>query len=198
MTEFELECYKDSYVKQLGHLNADEASIVKSKLQIESLNKGDFYLNRGDVQGCLGFNLRGLVRRYYINEKASEITTGFIKENEYVTDYPAFIKQLPTKYFFKCLEPSIIVNIPYQVIQDSYQQFDQGQLYGRLMTEQVLTILNDRIEGFFFNTAEERYTKFLQEHPDLMNRISLTDLSSYLGIERQSLTRIRKRLYRKD
>ena len=82
----------------------------------------------------------------------------------------------------------------FEIIQKSYQEFEHGQLYGRLMAEQTLTLYNDRIEGFLFNTAEERYLKFLQEQPSLMNRVSLTHLSSFLGIERQSLSRIRKRI----
>mgnify|MGYP001796864555 FL=1 len=62
------------------------------------------------------------------------------------------------------------------------------------MDERALTILNDRVENFLFNTPEERYVKFRTEQPDLMERVSLTHLASFLGVERQSLSRIRKRL----
>ena len=67
-------------------------------------------------------------------------------------------------------------------------------MQGRLIAENVLTILNDRVESFLFNTAEERYLKFISENPDLIQRVSLTHLASFLGIERQSLSRIRSKL----
>ena len=51
-----------------------------------------------------------------------------------------------------------------------------------------------RIEGFLFENAETRYLEFVKENPDLFNRVSLSHLASFLGIERQSLTRIRKKL----
>jgi DNA-binding MarR family transcriptional regulator len=51
-----------------------------------------------------------------------------------------------------------------------------------------------RIESFLFENAETRYLDFIKENPDLFNRVSLSYLASYLGIERQSLTRIRKKL----
>jgi DNA-binding MarR family transcriptional regulator len=51
-----------------------------------------------------------------------------------------------------------------------------------------------RIESFLFENAETRYLEFVQENPDLFNRVSLSHLASFLGIERQSLTRIRKKL----
>ena len=54
-----------------------------------------------------------------------------------------------------------------------------------------------RIDSFIFDNAEMRYLQFVQNHPDLFNRISITQLSSYLGVERQSLTRIRKKLLQK-
>jgi DNA-binding MurR/RpiR family transcriptional regulator len=57
-----------------------------------------------------------------------------------------------------------------------------------------LKIQQKRIEGFLFDNAETRYLDFIEENPDLFNRVSLSYLASYLGIERQSLTRIRKKL----
>ena len=186
--------YYNAFLKWLSHLTAEEIEETKAMLKIKKLNKGDFFVESGTIQKELGFVVEGLLRRFYINDKGSDITTGFIKEYEYVTDYPAFINQKPTKNFLQCLEPSVVVAISYEGIQTSYQQFKNGQLYGRLMAEKVLTLYNDRIEGFLFLTAEERYLKFISEYPDLMNRVSLTHLSSFLGIERQSLSRIRKRI----
>ncbi len=66
--------------------------------------------------------------------------------------------------------------------------------YGRLVAEEVLKIQQKRIESFLFETAEDRYIKFINEDPDLFNRVSISHLCSYLGIERQTLTRIRKKL----
>ena len=70
-------------------------------------------------------------------------------------------------------------------------------MQGRYIAENVLTILSDRVESFLFNTAEERYLKFINENPELIQRISLTHLSSFLGIERQSLSRIRSKISKK-
>jgi DNA-binding MarR family transcriptional regulator len=68
--------------------------------------------------------------------------------------------------------------------------------YGRLVAEEVLKFQQKRIESFLFETAEQRYLNFVKEQPELLSRVSLSHLSSYLGIERQTLTRIRKKLAR--
>lgn len=51
-----------------------------------------------------------------------------------------------------------------------------------------------RMEGFLFDDAKQRYRKFLLDNPGLAGRITQTHLASYLGIERQTLTRIRKQM----
>ncbi|WP_142455399.1 Crp/Fnr family transcriptional regulator [Gracilimonas mengyeensis] len=188
------EAYYQAYLKQFQHSTPEELAFIRTKLSLQEMDKGDYYLESGGVQTHMSFVCSGLLRRFYINEKGSEITTGFTKEREFVTDYPAFIRQKPTKYYIQCLEPCILVNQSYESIQESYRKFKNSEMQGRLIAEKVLTILSDRVEGFLFNTAEERYLQFLEENEDLMNRISLTHLSSFLGIERQSLSRIRKRI----
>jgi hypothetical protein len=65
------------------------------------------------------------------------------------------------------------------------------------VAEEVVVMQQSRIESFLFENAEQRYLNFISSNPNLFNRISLTYLSSYLGIERQSLSRIRKSLKQK-
>ncbi|UII25172.1 Crp/Fnr family transcriptional regulator [Fulvivirga maritima] len=189
--------YFDAYLKQFGQLSDEIINFLRQHLALVEKSKGDFYLQSGEVQSHMGYVSSGLLRRYYINDKGNEITTGFIKENEYLTDYPAFIRQQSTKYYMQCLEPCIIIDLPYNIIQESYSRFKSSEMQGRLIAEKVLTILSDRVESFLFNTAEERYLAFLEENEELMNRVSLTHLASFLGIERQSLSRIRKRISQK-
>ena len=186
--------YFDTYLKLFTDSTSEQLENLRSQLIIKEYNKKDFLLRSGEIQKNMCYVCKGLVRRYYINESGNSITTGFIKENEYATDYPAFIRQKATKYFMECLEPSIIIELSYSDIQEGYKKFSNNEKYGRLVAEYVLTVQTDRVESFLFENAEERYLNFIDQNPDIMNRISLTHLSSYLGIERQSLSRIRSKI----
>lgn len=167
---------------------------TRSILTMEKYDKKDFIFRSGEVQKYIGYICQGLVRKYYINEKGNKITTSFISENEYATDYPSFLRQKPTKYYIQCLEPSIVVKMPYEKLQEAYRKFKDSEMYGRLIAERVLARETDRVESFLFENAEERYLGFVESHKHIMNRISLSHLSSYIGIERQSLSRIRSKL----
>jgi CRP/FNR family transcriptional regulator, anaerobic regulatory protein len=94
----------------------------------------------------------------------------------------------------ECLEPYYIVNLSYAYVQQGYNTYPGLQRFGRLIAEAVLTSQQKRIESFLFDHAETRYINFVNDYPDLFNRISLSYLSSYLGIERPSLSKSRKKL----
>ncbi|MFK7807598.1 MAG: Crp/Fnr family transcriptional regulator [Saprospiraceae bacterium] len=164
---------------------------------MKQLNKKEYYLNSREIQKEMGFVHSGLLRSYYVDKEGKEITISFIDQNTYASDYPSFLRQIPSKYYIVSLEPSIVVNLPYAKIQEAYKKFKNFEEYGRRVAEAILLKKQDRLESFLFEDAEERYLRFIDQNPDLINRISLSHLSSYLGIERQSLSRIRKKLSQK-
>ena len=85
-----------------------------------------------------------------------------------------------------------MVNLSYEAMQEGYARFRNFDKYGRLIAESILVSRQNRIESFLFEQAEQRYLNFVAAEPDILNRVSLTHLSSFLGIERQSLSRIKK------
>ncbi|MFY7998350.1 MAG: Crp/Fnr family transcriptional regulator, partial [Candidatus Kapaibacteriota bacterium] len=166
-------------------------------LTISELKPKHFYIHANTIQKELGFVYSGLLRTYFIDQAGNEITVNFIKEHQFATHYSAFTTQKPSLYYFQCLEPSVLVNLSYQHIQEAYNHYPTLERYGRLVAEAVLRAQQKRIESFLFDTAEKRYLDFIHENPDLFNRISLSALSTFLGIERPSLSRIRKKLSQK-
>lgn len=189
--------YIKSYQEICPELTEEELNFIRLNITVSKFKKGQFYLKRDCIQKEMGFVFSGLLRSYYIDDNGKKITISFIFENKYASDYPSFIRQKPSKYFIEILEPTIIVNLPYIKIQEAYNTYKNFEKYGRLIAEQILIQKQDRIELFLFTNAEERYLEFIKKNKNIINRISLSNLSSYLGIERQSLSRIRKNISRK-
>ncbi|MBQ0787912.1 MAG: Crp/Fnr family transcriptional regulator [Oceanihabitans sp.] len=184
----------DLFMEQLPLLSPEAKKFTRSFLTIQKYRKKEFIYRNDEVQKEIGFVCQGLLSKYYVNEKGSVIITGFISENGYATDYPSFLRQKPSKYNIQCLEATIIVKLSYEKLQEAYLKYKGSEMYGRFVAEKVLTRETDRVESLLFESAEERYLNFLDENKDIINRISLTHLASYLGIERQSLSRIRSKL----
>ena len=189
-----IQAYAKALIKVCPNLNAEEIDFLCSRVEITNLKANKLFLKAGGIQESVGFTFKGLLRSFYINEKGEEITISFFKENNYVTDYSAFLSQKPSKYFIETLEPCILINISFTTLQKCYSNYKNAERHGRLIAERHLTLRQDRIDSFLFENTEQRYLNFISQNKDLINRISLTHLSSFLGVSRQTLTRIRRKL----
>lgn len=195
--ETEIAFFLESVKKIFPNVTDQELSQFASKITVEELDKKDFYLQFGKIQKSIGFIAKGLVRSSFMDKDGNEITVGFYAEGEYATHYASFLTQQPSKYSIQCLEPTTMVCLSYQDMCWIYENLPNFEKYGRLVAEEILVRQQVRIESFIFQTAEERYLDFIKNHSELFNRISISQLCSFLGIERQSLTRIRQKLAHK-
>lgn len=186
--------YLSFYKKIVPEFTEEELGFIATKVIIKSIPKNEFYLKQGDIQQKLCFVSEGLMRIYCVDSKGNEITVGFSSENIFSTDYSAFVKQIPSNYNIKTLEASVVIELDFKHIQEGYNLYKNYERFGRLITEMILIQRQKKLESFLFDSAEQRYVDFKKAYPQLFNRVSITHLASYLGIERQSLTRIRKKL----
>jgi CRP-like cAMP-binding protein len=175
-------------------LTASELACVGASLTVRELKKGEYFIRAGEVQKDLGFITKGLIRCFYIDGQGEEQTMRFLTNSEFVSNYAALLTKEPTRYNFQCLEPTTLVVLPFATVVESYDNSHQFERFGRLVAEKSCQLHQARIEAFIFETAEERYLNFIRKQPGLFNRISVTHLCSYIGVKRQSLTRIRKKL----
>jgi CRP-like cAMP-binding protein len=189
-----IEKYLSFYLDLVPTFTNIELEFIKPHLEFKTLEKGEYYLKRGQIQKKLSFVVKGLLRQYYIDLKGKEITVNFTNENNFSTDYNAFIQQSPSNYNIKCLEQTTIIELDYKRIQEGYLTYKNYERFGRLIAEKILIQRQKRIESLLFDSAEIRYINFINKHSNLFNRISLSHLSTYLGVERQSLSRIRKNI----
>jgi CRP/FNR family transcriptional regulator, anaerobic regulatory protein len=192
--EIAIQQYLNTYKMICPDITEAALEYVESRAVVVELEAKQHYFHVNTIHQELGFVYAGLVKAFYIDQACEEITVNFFKENSFVTHYTSFITQQPSKYTFQCIEPTIIVKLSYIDIQNGYQKYPVFEKYGRLVAEEVLKMQQKRIESFLFDDAEHRYLDFTEKNPDLFNRVSLSDLSTFLGIARPSLSRIRKKL----
>jgi CRP-like cAMP-binding protein len=190
------EIYRQAIISLYPDCTDKEWNYLKSGLDISTYKAGEFFIVSGQKAHQLGYIASGLVRAYYVNDKGEEVSVMFAMENDYATDYTSLLAQTPSKYNFECLEPTTIVTLSYKHMQSGYTKFAGLERYGRLIAEDILEMLQKRVQSFQFETAEQRYLSFVKQNPNLFNRISLTHLASFLGIERPSLSRIRNKIAR--
>jgi CRP/FNR family transcriptional regulator, anaerobic regulatory protein len=179
-----------SYLKTLipvsPHLETEIARIGK---QVE-VARGQVLLKTDERCNYIYFVEKGLLRGYYF-EEAKEVTSWFAPEGEFATCFYGFIARRPSYEFIQSLEDSELIQIAYSDLQDIYLKFPETERVGRIVTENYYIKLEERLLNIQFKTAKERYQKFMSAQASLLQRASLGQIASYLGITQETLSRIR-------
>jgi CRP/FNR family transcriptional regulator, anaerobic regulatory protein len=188
----------DIFIKQMQaicpDITDDELTAFKSSIDVKHFKSKEYIFDNTKPQNQIVYITSGLVRSFYIDNKGSEISAYFVGEFDFVSDYPAFLNDAKSNYLFEALENTIAVIIPKELILKAYETSPKFERFGRLIAEEAVKFLQGRVESFLFKSATERYLEFMDKYNDLFNRLSVEHIATYLGIERQSLTRIRKKL----
>ena len=186
------------FIKRMQMICSDitdeELSEFKGGIEVRHFKSKEHIFDSEKPQNQIVYITSGLVRSFYIDNKGSEISAYFVGEFDFVSDYPAFLNDAKSNYLFEALENTTAVIIPKKMILRAYETSPKFERFGRLIAEEAVKFLQGRVESFLFKTASERYLEFIDNYNDLFNRLSVEHIATYLGIERQSLTRIRKKL----
>ncbi|MFN3590041.1 MAG: Crp/Fnr family transcriptional regulator [Spirosomataceae bacterium] len=153
--------------------------------------KGEYLLYKGQICDTVYFIVEGLARSFYKtldNEK--EVTSWFIPEGEFACSINSFVHESPTFEFIQLEEDTIVIAIHKKDLNTICLQFSIVCMLTRHVTEKYLCLFDERIRSFQL-TPWERYNRFLLQYPTLKARVKLSHLSSYLGIGRSTLCRLR-------
>ena len=182
-------------ITSFSKMNTEEFQLSLPFWQERTFKKGEFYNERSHICKNLGFIIEGTFRGYIIEEKTGEEKNVFLySSDQFVVSFKSFINQVPCDYYTQSMTDSTILYINIIDLLALYRQSHQWERFGRLLAQEAFNVAMERSESFLFKTPEERYLDLIKRHPDIFNTVPLYHISSYLGIQGPSLSRIRKRL----
>lgn len=162
--------------------------------QLKNLSSGEYFIREGETPQKLAFVLSGLFRYIYINDKGLEFTKSLIQERDFISSYSAMITQSGSHFFIEALEDAVIFVIPYSKWQILLTQDPFWTGFLLKFIEKGFITKEKRERDLLLLPAETRYQNFLKEYPGMEGRIKQTIIASYLGIQPESLSRIRKKM----
>ena len=133
---------------------------------------------------------KGVARIYYFKD-GTDITECFAFENNIIARVESLFTGKPSRKAIQILEDSEIVAINSTQLFKLYDKYPEIERLFRLIFESAYVDTVNRIESIQFHTAEERYSTLIKEEPNMLKRVSLKYIASYLGITQVSLSRIR-------
>jgi CRP-like cAMP-binding protein len=157
------------------------------------LKKGEFLVREGQISSNVSFINKGSLRAYK-ELNGEELTKHFFFAREYSTEYVSFLTRQPSEINVKVMEDAELIELHYDKVQTLYEEFPVWQKYGRLIAEALFLTLAERTHRLLYYSPEENYLKLVEERRDIVEKIPQHYIASYLGIQPESLSRIRKRV----
>lgn len=157
----------------------------------KKLRKRQYLLQEGDVCKYTAFVEKGILRTYTVDDKGTEHILQFSLEGWWIADLYSFLTGESSAFNIEALEDCellLITKPSWDVLLEKIPAFER---YFRIIIQNNLIATQRRLMGTLSETAEEKYIKLLKSHPDCVQRVPQHMIASYLGITRETLSRIR-------
>ena len=183
-----------TYINQYSNLplTSEEEALIEATFQPKKLRKKQYFLQEGDVCKYVGFIVKGAMRQYSVDDKGVEHIVHLYIENYWAGDRESSIMLTPSKYNIVAWEDTEMLIITRAEMMDLMEKIPALVKMIRLMDERNAIANQRRLSSTISNTAEKRYEEFADNHPQFIQRFPQHIIASFLGITKETLSRIRK------
>ena len=187
----------DSLLKHISSysgipLTSDECQLVQHAFLPRKLKRKQFFLQEGDICKYFGFILKGALRLYIVDKKGAEHTLQLAVEDSWIGDLESYVSFTPSRYYIDACEDAELLLLTREKHMELLDKIRTFEIMAKQMSVSRLIETERRVAASISLSAEERYAEFVELHPDLMQRFPLYIIASYLGITKETLSRIRK------
>lgn len=183
-----------AYIRQYANLplTSEEQALIVATFQPKKLRKKQYFLQEGDVCKYAGFIVKGAMRQYSVDDKGAEHIVHLLIENYWANDRESSTMLTPSKYNIDAWEDTELLIITRAEMLDLMEKIPAMAQMIYLMDERNAIANQRRLNSTISNTAEKRYEEFASNHPKFIQRFPQHIIASFLGITKETLSRIRK------
>lgn len=172
-------------------LNEEELTYSMQFFKLVKLKKGEFLSREGEICTKLTIVKKGVLRSFY-NKDPEQLTTYFNIEGTLATALRSYLKEVPAYENIQSLTEVELISIEKKDMNMLFEKIPAWNKVVRIVMEFLYVKMEERSISLQYETAKERYLNFLIEFPNVVNRIPLQYIASFLGITPETLSRIRK------
>jgi CRP-like cAMP-binding protein len=186
--------FTDRYVL----FSEQEKDCIRPHLKLKELPKQTTLVDLEAVSKEVFFIIKGCLRYYYLTDDGREITGFIFQENMFAGSHHSFFSQVPSTQILESIETTTVLSLSYTSLMDLYRLVPKMNELVRKILEHRFAFAQSVIASLIINKPEERYRQLLEQQPELVHRVPLHILATYIGITPVSLSRIRARKTKKN
>ncbi len=184
-------------MSQLTHLTEEEMLAIEESFPIRTFSKGTFLLKEGQVATDAYYVIGGCIRSYKLTD-GDEVTLEFFTEDQPAADFGSLAGRTPSDQYFICMEETTVAVLNGEKELELYRRYPRFETFCRAGMEEMYGNQQKELSRYMISDPEERYLNLLKERPSLINRVPQYHIASYLGIQPETLSRIRKRIFKPE
>ena len=178
------------HIAEIIDINEEEFEFVLSHFEQVNKRKHQYLVQEGEVVNKEYWIVKGCVKSYYLDTDGKEHILRFAMEQWWITDYESFVKQIPSKIYVDCLEDCELLYITFENRDKLTAQMHKMERFWAKKSKLGRIALQNRVLSLLKNSAKERYDLLLEQYPKLIQRVPKKLIASYLGVSRETLSRL--------
>lgn len=182
-----------AYLKEKAGLTDEELKLVEEVTVVKKLRKRQYLLQEGDICHYNYFIIKGCLRMYRLGTDGTEHILRFGIENWWMSDCESYNTGHPCKSNIDALEDSKLLSIEKENFNALCIAIPKLQSFKERQDAANFDISQNRILSNISETAEEKYNNFIKSYPEFYSRVPLQMIASYLGVTRETLSRVRNK-----
>ncbi len=179
------------FLSQYTHVTEEELSALVQLIHFSSHEKNELLQKQGAISKRAAFVVKGAVRIFYLDEKGTEHTVNFIFENQPLVSFDSFTQQTPVVVSAVTLMPTELIWTSYSEFFDFLEKFPKYETALRSILSQYMTLGSEHLKLLRINSARERYETLKNMRPEVIQKVPLKYIASYLGMALETLSRVR-------
>lgn len=178
------------HIEQIIPLSDGEFEQIKPFFSLKRVRKNQYLIHEGDEVKYEYVVMKGIYKVFHIDAGGKEHIMQFARENWWMTDYSGFFKQKPATMFVECLEEGEVFCLTLDGREKLSADFHKMEHFFRVKLTNGYTALQERIKLLLSSTPQQRYEEFSRLYPDLLQRIPKKLIAEFLGVSRETLSRL--------
>jgi len=179
------------YVQKFIEISEDEfRQHIYPYITVRKYAKKQIITQAGEIENYFNFIVKGLARKYYKKGK-EQINTQISFEGHILHSQESFHSRTPSEYFIEAIEPTTLVSITYDDLERIYARSVRMEHLGRLIITYTMVIKDRWQMQLVMHTPRERFIRFVNHNPELVQRVPQKYLASYLNIKPETFSRFK-------
>lgn len=181
----------EKYIREQVAATDDDIKLFRETAIERTIRRKDFLLQEGEICRYKAFVTKGFLRTYRTTDDGIEHIMQFSPENSWTTDPESYENNTPSCYNIDALEYTEVVMWTKKDFHYLFENIPAVKTYSDRLFSRNLYVTRQRLFNAISATAEEKYDEFIKTYPDILTRVPLHMVASFLGVSRETLSRIR-------